>query len=87
MKLIGKLVKDTKTVKAAVAEKRDDKADYRDLLEECFLKLCSDLDIPVPLWLKKNSKEFGAYRFTFFTADQFLERIDFDRFEMRLEPD
>ena len=85
MKLIGKLIKETRTVNEAVIEKNDDNTNFRDLLEECFIKVCGELDIPVPLWLKKNSKEFGAYRKTFFLKEQFFEQVDFDRFELRIE--
>lgn len=85
MKLIGKIIKETKIVKEAVVEKSDEETSFRDMLEDCFISVCSELDIPVPLWLKKNSKEFGAYRKTFFSNEQFLEKVDFDRFELRIE--
>lgn len=85
MKLIGKIIKDAKIIKEASAEKDGANTNFRDLLEECFISICGELDIPVPLWLKKNSKEFGAYRKTFFLREQFLEEVDFDRFELRIE--
>ncbi|MCX7843441.1 MAG: hypothetical protein N2489_10315 [Clostridia bacterium] len=85
MKLFGRIVKDTKTVKDALAENNDDTAAFRDRLEECFISLCAELDVPVPLWLKKNTKEFAAYRRTFFTPEQFLEEVTFDRLEIRVE--
>lgn len=85
MKLIGKIIKDTRIIKEAVSERNEDNADFRDMLEACFIEVCKELDIPVPLWLKKNSKEFGAYRRTFFSREQFLEQVDFDRFDLRIE--
>jgi len=85
LKLFGKLVKDTKTIKEALVEKNNVRASYRDLLEECFIELCRELDIQVPLWLKKNTSEFVAYRKTFFTGEQFLDKVNFDRFEIHIE--
>ena len=68
-----------------MAEKKDENVSFHDLLEDCFIGICGELDIPVPIWLKKNSKEFGAYRRTFFSNEQFLEEVNFDRFELRIE--
>jgi len=55
------------------------------LLEEGLISLCRELDIPVPLWLNKNTSEFARYRKTFFDRDQFIEDVKFDRFELRME--
>jgi hypothetical protein len=85
LKLIGKLIKGTKIIKETVVEKEDENKSFRDTLEECFLEICRNLDIPVPLWLKKNTTEFGAYRRTFFNSEHFLEKIYFDRFEIRID--
>ncbi|MDO8686054.1 MAG: hypothetical protein Q7J78_05210 [Clostridiales bacterium] len=59
---------------------------FRDQLEDSFLKLCKQLDISVPLWLDKNTREFAAFRKTIFFQDQFNEdAFAFDRFEIKLE--
>ncbi|MFZ5985771.1 MAG: hypothetical protein ACOYWZ_01415 [Bacillota bacterium] len=85
MILIGKLVKGTNTIKESTVIRDDDGTSFRDLLEEGLITLCRELDIPVPLWLKKNTSEFARYRKTFFTSDQFVEKVRFDKFEIRLE--
>lgn len=85
MILIGKLVKGTNTIKESTVIRDDDSTSFRDLLEEGLITLCRELDIPVPLWLKKNTSEFARYRKTFFTSDQFVEKVRFDKFEIRLE--
>lgn len=85
MILIGKLVKGTNTIKESTVIRDDDGTSFRDLLEEGLITLCRELDIPVPLWLKKNTSEFARYRKTFFTGDQFVEKVRFDKFEIRLE--
>ena len=84
MILAGKLILETRTIKDAYYEVSDDKASFRDRLEECFVGLCRELDIPVPLWLKKNTTEFVNYRYTFFTSEQFIEKVKFDKFEIRM---
>ena len=85
MKLYGKLIKGTKITKEAMVFKESDNLYYRDLLEESLINLCKELDIPVPLWLKKNTKEFAAYRRTFFSKEQFVEKVYFDRFDLIVE--
>ena len=85
MKLAGKLVKGTKTIKKAFFEENDSSLTYTDMLEECLIGLCKEMDTPVPIWMKKNTHEFAAFRKTFFTSDQFTEKVNFDKFEIRLE--
>lgn len=85
MILTGKLIKDANIIRLISVEKEDEGASYRDVLEDCFVELCRKLDIPVPLWLRKNTKEFVSFRRTFFTSEQFMENITFDKFEIRVE--
>ena len=84
MILYGKLIKGTKTIKEAFVEKSEEGISFRDALEECFIGLCKELDIEVPLWIKKNTTEFVNYRRTFFTRDQFMDEVLFDRLEIRI---
>lgn len=84
MKLYGKLITQGKLKKEAWAEPQNSSGDFREQLEECLIKVCKELDIEVPIWLKKNSKEFGLYRKTSFNSDHFGEAIAFDRFEIEL---
>jgi len=84
MKLTGILIIGTKAVKKMTVEKDDPDMSFHDILEECFIDLCRGLDIPVPIWMKKNTTEFAAFRRTFFSNEQFTEQVTFDRFEIRL---
>ena len=84
MILNGKAIRNSKIVNEATVEKSDDGMSYRDLLEDCLISLCKELDISVPMWLKKNTTEFVNFKKTTFTADQFVEKIKFDRLEIRL---
>lgn len=85
MKLYGRLVRGTKMIKQAQVEKDDSLGTFHDRLEECLIDLCKDLDIQVPVWLKKNTTELAMYHKTFFEKEQFVENINFDKFEIRIE--
>lgn len=85
MKLYGKIIKNTRLIKEASVEKPGEGTSYRDILEECLLSLCKELEIPVPLWLKKNTTELVNFQKTSFNTDQFVENVKFDVFEISLK--
>jgi hypothetical protein len=84
VKLEGKLYLEGKLVKNNAVAVPDEEGSFRDRLEKCLLELCAVLEIPVPLWLKKNTKELGAFRRTFFSSEQFIEKVWFDKLEIIL---
>lgn len=84
MKLDGKLYVNNKLVKEDSAEDDMEEHSFRDKLEKCLIDLCKQMDIPVPLWLKKNTRELAIFRKTFFTSEQFIDKVWFDKFEIKL---
>lgn len=84
MKLYGRLIKHGKLLKEAWVVPQNENGDFRDQLEECLIAVCKELDVEVPIWLKKNTTEFGLYRKTSFNSDHFGEAIKFDRLEIVL---
>lgn len=44
-------------------------------------KACHDLDIPKPLWLDKNEREWEAFLQTRFLPDAFFESVPFERMD------
>lgn len=84
MTLNGKIFVEGKLIKEAAAQDDDPGHSFRDKLEACLVDLCALLDIPVPLWLKKNTRELAIFRRTFFTSEQFIDKVWFDRFEIML---
>jgi hypothetical protein len=84
LKLYGRLIKDGKLLKETFAVPEKENEDFREQLEECLISVCKQLDTEVPLWLKKNTTEFGLYRKTSFNSDHFGEEIAFDRLEIEL---
>jgi hypothetical protein len=73
-----------KIVKEASSSEHTEELSFREKLEKCLLEVCGSLDIPVPLWLKKNTRELAIFQRTFFSNEQFVERVWFDKFEIRL---
>ena len=84
MILSGKLIVEGKLIREASAEDNDGEHSFRDKLEKCLVDLCTEMEIPVPLWLKKNTRELAVFRRTFFTSEQFIEKVWFDKFEIKL---
>lgn len=85
MELYGRIVKGHKTIyQKNVCDACAPQAGFRDRLEDCLLALCRDADIPVPIWLSKNSSELSRFGKTGFYAEQFTEPVTFDRFEIKI---
>ncbi len=57
---------------------------YSRCLEKALVELCKQLDIPVPMWMKKNTKEIAAFGQTIFFREQYTETVRFDRFQIRI---
>lgn len=85
LKVIGKLIKGTAIVDEKVVDNTDSNISFREQLEANLITLCKELDISVPLWLKRNTTEFARYRRTSFTKDQFIDSVKFDRFDIKIE--
>jgi hypothetical protein len=83
MKLEGQLFAANLLLKELTIERHDDKDKWVKQLENCLIDLCHGLDVPIPLWLEKNSREFARYHQTLFFAEQFGEKIRFDRMQIR----
>lgn len=45
---------------------------------------CKEFDLPVPIWLESNIKDFKQFSRTRFTADSFIEEIDYDYLELQV---
>ncbi len=51
------------------------KDDVKGVLDD----VCKELDIPCPIWLGKQEREYDNFRITSFSADNFVESIDFTK--------
>lgn len=54
------------------------RSDPREALREA----CHELDLPEPLWLDKNEREWDEFGQTRFFSDAFFESVDFDRMDI-----
>ena len=60
----------------------------REDAHEALLKACHELDLPEPLWLDKNEREWAEFGMTRFLPDAFFEPVDFQRMEIEfIDPD
>lgn len=55
-----------------------------DIVQEAVTKICHQLDIPRPIWMAKHENDILEYGRTVFRADDFMESVAFDRFEIEL---
>lgn len=69
-------------IKEVVTE--DNNESFSKNLEQALILLCHELSIPTPMWMKKNTHEFAAFHQTLFFADQFTEKVRFDRFQITM---
>ena len=55
---------------------------------EALLAACHQLDLPEPLWLEKNERDWEDFGMTRFLPDAFFETVHFDRMEIEfIDPD
>ena len=47
-----------------------------------LLEACHELDLPEPIWLDKNEREWDEFGMTRFLPDAFMEPVHFDRLEI-----
>jgi len=94
MKLYGKLMNKNMPLKINKVENLNSNLDFHGQIESLFIDLCKNLDIPVPIWLKKNTRELSRYKKTFFNKEQkktffnkeqFIEEVYFDNFILEIE--
>lgn len=56
--------------------------------QEALILACRKLDIPQPMILPKNERDFEQFSLTRFTPEQFMESVPFDRLEIEfIDPD
>lgn len=51
---------------------------------DALQEVCLSFDLPEPIWLDGNIRDFRRHSHTRFGQDSFLEAIDFDYLEIRI---
>ena len=85
MVINGKLLKNNRIIAMNQVENTDDCLNMTRQLESCLLELCKVFNIPITIWMSKNTKEFVQFKKTVFTSEQFIENVFFDRFVIELD--
>jgi hypothetical protein len=83
MRLEGKVFKGHILLQIDAVQREDDDRSISMQLESCLIDLCRKMNVPIPLWLKKNTREFARFHQTIFFDGQFYEEINFDKFQIR----
>lgn len=85
MLIYGKLIKKNMILTEEKAEYTDSDMTFQQKLTNCLVDICKNMDIQVPIWMNKNTKELAKFNKTFFTDEQFMEKVYFDRFEIEMK--
>ena len=84
MKLEGRTFKGNNILNVTVVSHENPNVRYSKELEETLILLCQEMDLPLPMWLSKNTHEFAAFRQTIFFDEQYNQKVGFDRFQIKL---
>ncbi len=77
IRIWAKVVKNNKIKKQYVLEKSEN-MDYS-MFFEYLREICENLDIATPVLIKTHLFNYAKYNVVRFTADDFMESIDFDK--------
>lgn len=80
----GKLIKDNHLMKDTVICISDYEMTRTHKVYKALEDMCYEFDQAKPVWLKKNKDEFIHHARTRFTADNFVEDIDFDYLDFQV---
>lgn len=80
----GKVFHDNHLIQDYVIEKPNLNVSRTHKVFQSLEELASQFDLPVPIWLDSNIKEFKRGSKTRFYQDSFVESIDFDYLEIQI---
>ena len=84
MKLWGVLRTDGRIVKEALLETPHQKKSELEAYDALIGALCEALDLARPVVLKKHERDISRFSRVVFKREDFMESVDFDRFEIEL---
>lgn len=82
LRIWGKLIRNGKTIAADTCESEAE--DMSEALLECLEHFGRKFDIETPMWHSLHTKQLGNFQKAVFTKDDFIDRINFDRFELQV---
>ncbi|MBP5158986.1 MAG: hypothetical protein ILP10_01655 [Lachnospiraceae bacterium] len=84
MRFWGKIYRHKHKLKDMVIEKPGTDLTRTGKVFSALEEFCYAFDIQVPIWLDSNIRDFKCFARTRFSADSFIEAIDFDYFEFQV---
>jgi len=88
MKLWAKCLLEQRIQKDVVCEfSVDAQPTDTDGWEEILAELCKPLDLSRPVLMRKHIRDLLQFRRTVFYPTDFMESVDFDRFEIEIFPE
>lgn len=83
-RLWGKIFSDNHLLRDFVVENPSVEITRTKKVFSALETLSHEFDLPVPIWLDQNVRDFKRHAKTRFTQDSFLEAIDFDYLEIHI---
>lgn len=83
-RLWGKIFKSNRMLMDTVICIDDDSTTRTRKIFSALDDICKEFDLSKPIWLDANINEFKRISKTRFTADSFIEHIDFDFLEIQI---
>lgn len=83
MRIWGKIFKDNRLVTDTVITNDTDDSRTQKVFDSLD-SMCYELDLSRPIWLDSTVREFQRLGKCRFTADSFIEEIDFDYLEFHI---
>lgn len=87
MKIWAKTYRNHRILDQAVQEFSSARPASLEAWTPVIIELCKPLDLACPVLLKKHAEELRRFSRTVFYAADFMESIDFDRFEIEIFPE
>ena len=82
-RLWGRIFSEGKLVRDYVAECADYSKSRTAMVMEGVREICHDFDLPEPIWLENNIRDFQRRSKVRFSRDNFIEEIDFYYLELQ----
>ena len=83
-RLWGKLIQDNHLIRDYVVENADPLETRTHKIFQALDRLTHEFDLPVPIWLDTNIRDFKRNSKTRFYQDSFVEQIPFDFLEIQV---
>jgi len=79
-----KIIKENRLVQDTVIEIDDPEETRTHKVYKALEEGCHRMNLAIPIWLDLNKKDFIRHARTRFTADSFIETIDFDYLDFQV---